>query len=177
MTLSIYLTSETLAKQLGLDAEKTTEKHKIYNDKKYQVFWPLETGVNANSPTTFDGLIKKHNISSMCILDRATSKAPRLRAKEQINRSGINFLRGTTPYKKAPAFPDVSKALLKNESRPQITIGPKRFKLKRQNEKEDYFEWMAPIAILWHYFGIKTSGVGLGTNESSLHKIFKQTEK
>lgn len=92
-------------------------------------------------------------------------------AGEQINRSGFSFLRGKTPFENHPTFPDVSEALVGTPQQRQITVGEKRFKTLTGTDTTDCFEWMAPVATLWHYVGVKTTGVGVDPEETTIQHI------
>jgi len=56
-----------------------------------------------------DQLKKKLNIERIYMFDRILGLNKNILIADHINRSGISFLRGETPYKKKPMFPDLSK--------------------------------------------------------------------
>ena len=45
-------------------------------------------------------------------------------------------------------------------------------KIEEKKDSTDYFEWMAPIATVWHYINVKTFGVGVGPKETEAPPFF-----
>ena len=167
----VYITGPQLLKQLGTKPDKSLNHHSAAKLGNINVLTPNEITLAAINPKNLIYLKEKHNISKITVLDRASISKRKIKAGDQINRTGISFLRGKTPYKNLPTFSDNRKALMSTSSRVQISIGTNRFEEIDREEEIYYFEWMAPIATAWHYIGVKVQGVGVGPEVKNLEEI------
>ena len=108
---------------------------------------------------------KDLNIEQIYMFDRITGLNKNIFITDHINRSGVSFLRGKTPYKNLPMFPDMSKIYLSYKKKPGVvvhTLGPKNFK-KPPSEKGVVFSESAAIfATLWRYIGVEVMCLGVG---------------
>lgn len=167
----VYITGPQLLKQLGTKPDKNPSHHSAAKLGDINVLTPNEITLAAINPKNLIYLKEKHNISKITVLDRAKISKHKIKAGDQINRTGISFLRGKTPYKNLPTFPDNRKALMGTSSQAQISIGTSRFEEIDKEVDTCYFEWMAPITTAWHYIGVKVQGIGVGPEEKHLEKI------
>ena len=173
----IYLSGTNLAKQLSFFSKNYKGGHQIITNDDTQILIPQKTDRETINPKNFFKLKKELNIFKITIIDRVKSTESVVAASGQINRSGASFLRGKTPYKNQGTFPDVSGALMGIPRKKQLTIGGKRFKKTEKKDSTDYFEWMAPIATVWHYINVKIFGVGVGPKETVAPPLFSPQEK
>ena len=139
--------------------------HNIKRGPKRTVVSPTRFSKKNISPRTLHQLKKDLNINQINMLDRISGLTKNILIADHINRSGISFLRGETPYNKGPMFPDLSKVYLNNKKKQGIvvqTLGPKNFK-KPPNEPGIVFsESAAILATMWHYIGVEVVCFGIG---------------
>ena len=86
--------------------------------------------------------------------------------KDHVNRSGVFHLKGNTPHKQLPMFPDMSYIYEKDPSLNNIvvqTLGYDRFKKVKLKEKVSFSEAAAIIATIWHYVGVSVRGFAIPT--------------
>ena len=153
-------------KEFGI---KTHFKEKTFGH--YIKRGPKRTDIN---PTCFnkknislknlDQLKKKLNIERIYMFDRISGLNKNILIADHINRSGISFLRGETPYKKKPMFPDLSKIYMCDEKQGTVvqTLGPKKFKNPPNEPGVVFSESAAIFATLWHYIGVEVVCFGIG---------------
>ena len=139
--------------------------HHIKKGSRKTVVTPTSFSKKNISLKNLDQLKKNLNIERIYIFDRISGLNKNILITDHINRSGISFLRGETPYNKRPMFPDLSKVYTCDEKKPKVvvqTLGPKRFK-KPPNEPGVVFsESAAILATLWHYIGVGIVCFGIG---------------
>ena len=111
-----------------------------------------------------DQLKKKLNIERIYMFDRISGLNKNILITDHINRSGISFLRGETPYKKKPMFPDLSKTYICDKKQGIVvqTLGPKKFKNPPNEPGVVFSESAAIFATLWHYIGVEVVCFGIG---------------
>ena len=98
------------------------------------------------------------------MFDRISGLNKNILITDHINRAGVSFLRGETPYNKRPMFPDLSKIYIcdKKEGVVVQTLGPKRFKKPPVEPGAVFSESAAIVATLWHYIGVEVVCFGIG---------------
>ena len=109
------------------------------------------------SPEHLLGLKEKHKIENIIMFDRVVGIKKNILITDHINRSGISFMRGKTPHKKLPMFPDMSGVYIKNTKNMRQTVqtlGPKNFKAPPNEAGVVFSEASAITATLWHYVGV-----------------------
>jgi hypothetical protein len=111
-----------------------------------------------------DQLKKKLNIERIYMFDRILGLNKNILIADHINRSGVSFLRGETPYKKKPMFPDLSKIYICDKEQGVVvqTLGPKKFKNPPNEPGVVFSESAAIFATLWHYIGVEVVCFGIG---------------
>ena len=85
---------------------------------------------------------------------------------DHVNRSGVFHLKGNTPFKQRPMFPDMSYIYEKDLSLKNIivqTLGYERFKKVELKERVFVSEAAAIIATIWHYVGVRVRGFAIPT--------------
>ena len=98
------------------------------------------------------------------MFDRISGLNKNILIADHINRSGISFLRGDTPYKKKPMFPALSKIYICDKKQGVVvqTLGPKKFKNPPNEPGVVFSESAAIFATLWHYIGVEVVCFGIG---------------
>ena len=116
------------------------------------------------SPEHILGLKEKYKIENIIMFDRVVGIKKNILITDHINRSGTSFIRGKTPHKKFPMFPDMSNVYTqdkKNKKQAVQTLGPKRF-IRPPNEFGVVFsEASAIVATVWHYVGVGVRCYGI----------------
>ena len=108
----------------------------------------------------------KYFISEITIFDRIKGISKNIWIKDHINRSGLNFLSGKTPFKKLPMFPDVSKIYQPIKGLNGVTVhtvGPERFR-ETSIKKAVVSESIALVAPIWYYIGVNVKAKGIAYN-------------
>ena len=150
---------------IKIDFKEKTFGHHIKRGSKTTVINPIRFSKKNISLNNLDQLKKDLNIEQICIFDRISGLNKNTLITDHINRSGISFLRGETPYKKGPMFPDLSKVYTCDKKKQGVivqTLGPKRFK-KLPSEKGVVFSESAAIfTTLWNYIGVSVICFGIG---------------
>ena len=134
-------------------AERSNHNIIDYKNKKW--LWPETVDGASINPKNFDELKTSFNITEITILDRWTGDDI-CSVKDQVNRSGIVGLRGKTPYKNRPQFPDVSNIYSPIEGYKMTTIhtvGPERFLTVKPEDRVG--ELCGIVAPVWYYIGVK----------------------
>ena len=139
--------------------------HYIKPGSKKTIVNPTHFSKKSISLKNLDQLKKKLNIERIYIFDRISGLNKNILIDDHINRSGISFLRGETPYNKRPMFPDLSKIYISDKKRQGVvvqTLGPKRFKDPPAEPGIVFSESVAIVATLWHYIGVGVVCFGIG---------------
>ena len=139
--------------------------HRIKKKPKEIFVTPIGFSKKNTSPKNLHHLKKDLNIEQIYMFDRIAGLNKNIFITDHINRSGVSFLRGKTPYKNLPMFPDMSKTYSSYKKKPGVvvhTLGPKNFK-KPPSEKGVVFSESAAIfATLWRYIGVEVMCFGIG---------------
>ena len=139
--------------------------HLIKRGSSITVVNPTRFSKKNISLKNLDQLKKNLNIERIYIVDKISGLNKNILITDHINRSGISFLRGETPYNKKPMFPDLSKVYTCDEKKPRVvvqTLGPKRFKKPPSEPGVIFSESAAILTTLWHYIGVEVLCFGIG---------------
>ena len=150
---------------IKIDFKEKTFGHQIKRGSRKTVLNPTRFSKKNISLKNLDQLKKKLNIGRIYIFDRISGLNKNILITDHINRSGISFLRGETPYNKRPMFPDLSKVYTHYEKTPRVvvqTLGPKRFKKPPSEPGVVFSESAAIFTTLWHYIGVEILCFGIG---------------
>ena len=99
------------------------------------------------------------------MFDRVVGIKKNILITDHINRSGTSFIRGKTPNKKFPMFPDMSNVYTqdkKNKRHTVKTLGPKNYKKTPEEDGVVFSESAAILATLWRYIGVEVVCFGIG---------------
>ena len=138
--------------------------HYIKRESKKTIVNPTHFSKKSISLKNLNQLRKKLNIGRIYIFDRISGLNKNILIADHINRSGVSFLRGETPYKKKPMFPDLSKIYICDKKQGIVvqTLGPKKFKNPPNEPGVVFSESAAIFATLWHYIGVEVVCFGIG---------------
>lgn len=139
--------------------------HYIKRESKKTIVNPTHFSKKSISLKNLNQLRKKLNIGRIYIFDRISGLNKNILITDHINRSGVSFLRGETPYNKRPMFPDSSKIYINDKKKQGVvvqTLGPKRFKNPPNEPGIVFSESVAIVAILWNYIGVEVVCFGIG---------------
>jgi len=110
---------------------------------------------------------------SLVVVDRIDSKLSIVSVSDHINRTGKSFLRGKTPFRDLPTFPDISNIYIKNNGKTLMSVGEKNILNINRPENVILSSWIAAISPVWYYVGVKIAGLGVSENLSSVNEITK----
>jgi hypothetical protein len=147
------------------DYSKTTDisGHKITSYKGQSLVWPDQFDENSINPGKVAVLKTELKADSILIADRMKGLSRPVFVRDHVNRSGLSFLRGNTPFGERPMFPDVSRIYQIPGSAPSAvthTLGPARFADSPQTEKEIWSEAVGIVAPVLFYAGFLVYAVG-----------------
>ena len=111
-------------------------------------------------------LKKKYQIKTVNMYDRTIGIKEKSIIIDHVNRSGVFYLKGNTPHKQRPMFPDMSYIYEKDPPLKSIivqTLGYSRFKKVKLEERVFFSEAAAIIATIWHYVGVSVRGFAIPT--------------
>ena len=130
---------------------------------------PNQFNETSISPTEYLGLKNKYQIKTVNMYDRALGIKEKSLIIDHVNRSGVFHLKGSTPFKQRPMFPDMSYIYEKDPSLKSIivqTLGYERFKKVELKEQVFFSEAAAIIATIWHYVGVRVRGFAIPTKQA-----------
>ena len=130
---------------------------------------PIQFTNKSISPEQMLGLKEKYQIKKIIMFDRVGGTKNNVLITDHINRSGVSFLRGKTPHKKFPMFPDMSNVYTqdkKNKSQTVQTLGPKNYKKTPEEAGVVFSESAAITATVWRYVGVGVRCYGVVANSN-----------
>ena len=125
---------------------------------------PNQFNETSISPTEFLELKNKYQIKKVNMYDRTHGIKEKSLIIDHVNRSGVFHLKGNTPFKQRPMFPDMSYVYEKDPSLKSIivqTLGYNRFKNVKLEEEVFFSEAAAIIATIWHYVDVRVRGFAI----------------
>jgi len=147
------------------DLNEKTLGHHLKKTPKAIFITPTSFSKKNVSPKNLHQLKMSLKIKNIYMFDRIIGLNKNILISDHINRSGVSFLRGKTPYKNRPMFPDLSKTYISGKKMQGVvvhTLGPKKFK-NPPNEPGVVFSELAAItATVWYYIGVKVKCLGVG---------------
>ena len=165
----IYLCDSKLANQLELDFNKTKINKHYFLKNKNILIWPATNSNSTISPQEFLELISYFNFKKIILIDTIFNTDLIIKAVDHINRTGLNYLIGNTPYKSLPTFPDVSNTYREKNGKVFISVGNRNKTKIKNNNKNILSKWVAPIAVVWSYLGINIEAYGVNSQIKSLN--------
>ena len=163
----IYLCSEEVANQLKISKTGSNQTHRFSIVKGTAVYWPKGQSARHINPRSLTVLKDKYKIKELVVVDRTNTTKEKINIKDHINRTGTSFLVGTTPHKDKPTFPDATE-IYKNKTGEVLVCYGDKYKTQNKNKHKTVGEWLAPIALVWNYIGIKVYGLGVSQKTRKL---------
>ena len=167
----LYLCSNNIASQLGVDSEYILHNHGIHNHKKRVYIFPLDNTHTTINPDVFTKIKNELSLKDLLIVDRIYDGLGIVDVVDHINRTGQSFLRGKTPHGELPTFPDVSLIYNNKEGKILASVGEKKPININTLENVILSQWIALIAPVWHYIGVNIKGVGIDKNINSINQL------
>ena len=168
-----YFCSKKVFEQFELEPNKQEHQHGSVIIDGNAFIYPHTTTEQSINPLNLNSIKLSLSIEKVILVDRIFGQEEMTKTKDHINRTGVSFLRGNTPFKELPTFPDVSNIYRTEKGKVFMSIGDKN-PLKIIPGKDVILsEWMAPISTVWHYLGVNVFGVGVNNNTCSLDVLVK----
>ena len=172
MSFFIYFCSKQLFNQFTTNKEQVNiSGHGKTSDKNLTAFYPLENTEKTINPKNFYQLKNKFGFTSLVVVDRIQDKKGIVSVSDHINRTGISFLRGKTPYKDFPTFPDISSVYIKKNGKTLMSVGEKNTLNINTQENVILSSWIAPISSVWSYVNVPVVGIGVGDEVRSIESL------
>lgn len=149
--------------KLKIKHQKEQSGHKSGKWNGQDILWPKIVNKKTICPQAIDELRINLEIDRVIIFDRIKGSSEPVFIKDHINRTGYNFLSGSTPYKNHPTFPDVSEIydLPEKISGSVVTsVGLHRFKTLNSDFDTLTCQWVGVVASVWKYVGVRVCAVG-----------------
>ena len=170
ITKYIYLSFKKIPTELVDTKPLEFSNHKIIKYLDYVFVQPLEHTPDHINPKNFEKIRKKYKIKSLVLIDYLKSKKRFITIKDHVNKTGYNFLRSKTPFKKRETFPDMSRIYLSKKGEVVFSIGSSfRDDL---DINHNYTPWVGAIATVWKYIGVDIYGFAY-TKEFKFDSVLK----
>ena len=156
ITKYIYFSFVKIPIELANTRPSEFSNHKIIKYLDYFFVQPLEHTQNHINPKNFDKIRLKFKIKSLVLVDYLKSKEKFITIKDHVNKTGYNFLRSKTPFKKGETFPDMSKVYLSKNGEVVFSVGSSFGDDLDINH--NYTSWIGAIATVWKYIGVDIYG-------------------
>ena len=156
ITKYIYFSFEKLPSELANTKSFEFSNHKIIKYLDHVFVQPLEHTPSHINPKNFEKIREKYKIKSLVLVDYLKSKKKFITIRDHVNKTGYNFLRSKTPFKKRETFPDVSKVYLFKNGEVVFSIGSSFGDDLDPNH--NYTSWVGAIATVWKYLGVDIYG-------------------
>ena len=170
----IYLTSPDIFYGFGFSSSQNIFSHFQYKTKNYHIFCPQKITKEHINPKNFHDIAIKHSIAKINIIDILKSKNDIINISDHINRTGYNFLRSKTPYENLETFPDMTTIYSFMNGEVVTSVGSSFINEKNNSKFET--TWIAAIAPVWKYIGVKISGFAC-TKEIKFNSIYQHIKK
>ena len=174
MNSYIYFCSHKIFKQFNIEGEAlAVHSHIIIKKESLFYIYPKDITSHTINPENFYNIKNELNFMSLVIVDHIDSKLNIVSVSDHINRTGKSFLRGKTPFRDLPTFPDISNIYIKNNGKTLMSVGEKNTLSINRPENVILSSWIAAISPVWYYVGVKIAGLGVSKNLSSVNEITK----
>ena len=156
ITKYIYFSFEKTPPELANTKPIKLSNHKIIKYLDHVFIQPLGHTPNHINPKNLEKIREKYKIKNLVLVDYLKSKKRIITIKDHVNKTGYNFLRAKTPFKKRETFPDMSKVYLSELGEVVFSVGSSFKDVSHLNR--NYTTWVGAIAILWKYIGVNIYG-------------------
>ena len=168
----LYFCSQEIFNQFIFNKKHSTLfGHKIIDENNFFIFYPEKNTKEIINPENYYHLKSKFNLTTLIVIDRIYRKQGIVNISDHINRTGESFLRGKTPFKNLPTFPDISNIYNKKNGKTLMSIGEKNTLIINAQENVILSSWIAAISPVWDYINVKIAGIGVGEEIPSISNI------
>ena len=172
MKTCFYCCSYKIFQQLNIDGQALNfYNHKGIKKENSVYLYPEENSPQTINPENLFMLKKEIQITDLVVVDRIYSNVDIVSVVDHINRTGINYLRGKTPFKNLPTFPDISNIYNTENGKTLMSVGDENYFNINLEKNVILSSWIAAISPVWHYVGVKITGLGVSKNLKSVKKI------
>tara|TARA_X000000368_G_scaffold316713_1_gene254083 strand:+ start:2570 stop:3103 length:534 start_codon:yes stop_codon:yes gene_type:complete len=172
MSVFIYFCSKQVFNQFNtIKEQENISGHGTTSDKNLTAFYPLENTEKIINPKNLYQLKNKFGFTSLIMVDHIEDKKGIVHVSDHINRTGKSFLRGKTPFKDFPTFPDISNIYIKKNGKTLMSVGEKNTLNINTQENVILSSWIAPISSVWSYVNVQIVGIGVGEEVRSLELL------
>jgi len=172
MSVFIYFCSKQVFNQFTTNKEQANiSGHGKTTDKNLTAFYPLENTEKIINPKNLYQLKNKFGFTSLIMVDHIQDKKGIVHVSDHINRTGKSFLRGKTPFKDFPTFPDISNIYIKKNGKTLMSLGEKNILNINTQENVILSSWIAPISSVWSYVNVRIVGIGVGEEVRSIESL------
>ena len=172
MSVFIYFCSKQVFNQFNIiKDQENISGHGTTSDNNLTAFYPLENTEKIINPKNLYQLKNKFGFTSLIMVDHIEDKKGIVHVSDHINRTGKSFLRGKTPFKDFPTFPDISNIYTKKNGKTLMSVGEKNTLNINTEENVILSSWIAPISSVWSYVNVQIVGIGVGEEVRSLELL------
>lgn len=171
MTQFIYCCSQSISDQLNIKHNDRFYNHVMKNHDNYTFLSPFDNTNKTINPENYSKIRNKYGFNSLVLIDRVFIDTKTAHTADHVNRTGHNFLRGNTPYENHPTFPDISKIYNTKNGKVFVSVGEKKPLNITVSKNEILSEWIAMVSPVWHYIGVKITGLGINKKINSTDQI------
>ena len=172
MSVFIYFCSKQVFNQFTTNKKQANIfGHGKTTYKNLTAFYPLENTEKIINPKNLYQLKNKFGFTSIIMVDHILDKKGIVHVSDHINRTGKSFLRGKTPFKDFPTFPDISNIYIKKNGKTLMSLGEKNILNINTQENVILSSWIAPISSVWSYVNVQIFGIGVGEEVRSIESL------
>jgi hypothetical protein len=142
---------------------KRLGSHSIGEINNWVVIYPEELDQKYVNPESVALLHAQFDSDDILLIDRLKGATEKVTVVDHVNRSGFTFLRGETPFRDKPMFPDISRIYSSFGALKQVvvhTIGAERFNSPPSEDNVIWSETAGQISPLFNYIGFKVFAIG-----------------
>ena len=168
---AVYLIAGPKAFLINLPVDRKIGGHSTGWNKGVRYIWPDSITADIINPRNLRELKTEWGLTRLLIIDRISGIEHPTYIADHVNRSGMNFLIGRTPYESHPQFPDISRIYQRSDDLKAImvhTVGPHRFGHYLNDNRQHWSEGVALCAPVAHYIGLSIDALGLPTDTTGL---------
>ena len=177
MKTCFYFCSYKIFQKLKIGGQPLSfYNHKGIKKENSIYLFPEENSPKTINPENFFNIKKEVQLTDLVVIDRIYSKADLINVDDHINRTGLSYLKGKTPYKNLPTFPDISNIYNKKNGKTLMSIGDKNSFNINLEKNVILSSWIAAISPVWHYVGVNVIGLGISKNLKHVKRITESLE-
>ncbi len=149
------------------------EKHNVGMFNGVRIIYPEVLDESHINPKTITQLKNRLKIESVIFVDATKNTEGLIAIKDHVNRSGLNFLRGVTPFENRPRFPDLSHIYMDVDGLQKATVHTIG-RTGLENEKDENIAWSEAAGFstpVLYYCGLSVRGIGGEINKKNIQAL------